>query len=181
MKATSLGRALTSRRRVNSDDSGGDGSSKGKEAGGAQDIIFHNPDNDEEEDKDDDDEDGLEDPDEEEESELTLLHQEMNALEHRSFSEGTVASVFARLIAQAHIAGKTLGADALEAMEDIFHGDADADPGAVTAALEPNAARARVYLVVMNGNVGFTLLHHVQQMDQEIWPKDPIANRIVAF
>jgi hypothetical protein len=66
-------------------------------------------------------------------------------------------------------------------MEDIFQGDADADPGSVTAALEPNAARARVYLVVMNGDVGFTLLHHVQRMDQEIRPTDPIANRIVAF
>ena len=97
------------------------------------------------------------------------------------YSEGTVASVFARTIAQAHLARKTLGADALEAMEDIFLGDADADPGAVTAALEPNAAKARVYLVVMNGDVGFTLLHHVQQLDQEIRPTDPIANRIVAF
>ena len=89
--------------------------------------------------------------------------------------------MFARTISQAQRAGKTLGAGALEAMEDIFQGDADADPGSVTAALEPNAAKARVYLVVMNGDVGFTLLHHVQRMDQEIRPTDPIANRIVAF
>ena len=33
----------------------------------------------------------------------------------------------------------------------------------------------------MNAEVGFTLLHHLQRMDQEIWPGDPIANRIVAF
>jgi hypothetical protein len=168
VKATSPGRTRTSHRRAGSDDSGGDVSSKGKEAGGAQDIIFHNPDDDEEEDEDDDEEDGLEEEDEEEESELALLHQEMNALEHRSLSEGTVASVFARTILQAQRAGKTLGADALEAMEDIFQGDADADPGSVTAALELNAAKAQVYLVVMNGDVGFTLLHHVQRMDQEI-------------
>ncbi len=102
-------------------------------------------------------------------------------MKHCMFLEGTVASVFARTIARAHPARKTLGADALEAMEDIFHGDAEAGPGAVTAALEPNATRARVYLVVMNGDVGFTLLHHVQRMDQEIWPGDPIANKIVAF
>ena len=180
VKANSPGRTRTSRRRADSDDSGGDVSSKGKEAGGAQDIIFHNPDDDEEEEEDDDDEDGLEDSDEEE-SELALLHREMNALEHRSLSEGTVASVLARTISQAHRAGKTLGADALEAMEDIFQGDADANPGSVAAALEPNAAKARVYLVVLNGDVGFTLLHHVQRLDQEIWPTDPIANRIVAF
>ena len=133
----------TSRRRDDSDKSGGDGSRKCKEARGAQDIIFHNTDDDEEEDEDDDDDDGLEDPDEEDDAELTLLHQEMDALEHRMFSEGTVASVFARMITQAHLARKTLGADALEAMEDIFHGDAEADPGAVTVVLEPNAARAR--------------------------------------
>ena len=33
----------------------------------------------------------------------------------------------------------------------------------------------------MNGDVGFILLHHVQQMGQEIWPGDPIANKIVVF
>jgi len=166
---------------VDSDESGGDGSSKSKEAGGAQDIIVHNTDVDEEEDEDDDEDDGFEDPDKKDDAELTLLRREMDTLEHRMFSEGTVASVFARTIAQAHLARKTLGADALEAMEDIFHGDVEADPGAVTAALEPNAARARVYLVVMNGDVGFTLLHHVQQMDQESRPRDPITNKIVAF
>ena len=180
-KFTGISLFLQALHQADSDNSGGDGSSKGKEAGGAQDTIFHNPDDDKEEDEDDNDEDGLEDSDKEEESELALLHWEMNALEHRSLSEGTMASVFARTIAQAHMAGKTLGADALEAMEDVFQGDADADPGSVTAALEPNAARAWVYLVVMNGNVGFTLLHHVQRMDQEIRPTDPIANRIVAF
>ena len=170
----------TSRLRANSEESGGDGSSKCKEAGGAQDTISHNPDDNEEE-EDDDEDDGLEDVDEEDDAELILLRRAMDALEHRMFSEGTVASVFARTIAQAQLAEKTLGADALEAMEDIFHGDAEADPGAVAAALEPNAARARVYLIVMNDNVGFTLLHHLQRMDQEIRPGDPIANKIVAF
>jgi hypothetical protein len=170
----------TSRLRADSEESGGDGSSKCKEAGGAQDTISHNPDDDEEE-EDDDEDDGLEDVDEEDDAELILLRRAMDALEHRMFSEGTVASVFARTIAQAQLAEKTLGADALEAMEDIFHGDAEADPGAVAAALEPNAARARVYLIVMNDNVGFTLLHHLQRMDQEIRPGDPIANKIVAF
>jgi hypothetical protein len=149
-------------------------SSTGKEAGGAQDIIVHNPGDDEEEEEDDNEEDGLEDSDDEEASELARLHREMNVLEYRMFSEGTVASVFARTIAQAHLAGKTLGADALEAMEDIFHGDADADPGAVTAALEPNAAKARVYLVVMNGDVGFTLLHHVQRLDRRRGTSAPL-------
>ena len=112
-------------------------SSKGKEAGGAQDFIFHNPNNDKEEEEDDNEEDGLEDSDKEE-AELAFLRWEMNALEHRILSEGTVASVFARTISQAQRAGKTLGWDALEAMEDIFQGDADADPGSVEATLEPN-------------------------------------------
>jgi len=174
-------RLSTSRRRADSDELGGDGSSKCNDAGGAHDIISHNTNDDEEEDEDDNKDDRLEDPDEEEDAELTLLRREMDALDHRMFSEGTVALVFAHTIAQAHLARKTLGVDALKAMEDIFHGDVEADPAAVTAVLEPNAARARVYLIVMNGDVGFTLLHHVQRMDQEIRPGDPIANKIVAF
>jgi hypothetical protein len=66
-------------------------------------------------------------------------------------------------------------------MAAIFEGSENPDPCAVAAALEPNAASARAYLVVMNGKVGFTLLHHLQRVDWEIWPGDPIANQIVAF
>ncbi len=70
-----------------------------------------------------------------------------------------MASVIACTITQARLAGKTLGADALAAMdEDIFYGNEKPNPGAVTAALEPDAASARAYLVVTNGEVGFTLL-----------------------
>ena len=105
----------------------------------------------------------------------------MDALEHLMYSEGTVASVFACTISQAHLASKTPGEDALAAMDDIFHGDEEPDPGAVTAAMQPDAASARAYLLVMNGDVVFTLLHHLQRMDQEIRPGDPIANKIVAF
>ena len=105
----------------------------------------------------------------------------MDALEHLMYSEGTVASVFACTISQAHLASKTPGEDALAAMDDIFHGDEEPDPGAVTAAMQPDAASARAYLVVMNGDVVFTLLYHLQRMDQDIRPGDPIANQIVAF
>ena len=99
-QATSPGRTRTSRLWADSDDSGGDVSNKEKEAGGAQDFIFHNPNNDEEEEEDNNEEDGLEDSDEEE-AKLDLQRREMNALEHRSLSKGTVASVFARTISQA--------------------------------------------------------------------------------
>ncbi len=172
----------TSRHRANSEESVGDASSKCKEAGGAQDSIFLNTNDDEEGDKEDDEADEIEvDADKEEDAELTLPRQEMDALEHRMHSTATVASVFARTITQSRLARKTLGEEALAAMEDISHGNENPDPGAVTAALEPDAASARAYFDVMNAEVGFTLLHHLQQMDQEIWLGDPIANRIVAF
>ncbi len=97
------------------------------------------------------------------------------------YSKGTVALVFARTVTQACLAGKTFVDDAVAAMAAIFEGSENPNPCAVAVALEPDAASARVYLVVMNGEVGFTLLHHLQRVDQEIWPGDPIANQIVAF
>ena len=104
----------------------------------------------------------------------------MDALEYQVCTMGTVASVFARTITQSQLT-KKIGADVLAAMEDIFQGNENPDPGAVTKALQPETARAWAYLVVVNLEVGFTLLHHLQRMDQEIQPGDPIVNRIVAF
>ena len=179
---------LSSRRRANSDESvnlyesGRDASKKWKEAGGAQYSIFFNANDDEEKEEEDDEADEIEDDaDEAVEDELTLLREEMDVLEHRMYATGTVASVFARTITQSRLTKKTLGAEVLAAMKDIFHGNENPDPGAVTAALQPDTASARAYLAVVNLEVGFILLHHLQRMDQEIWPGDPIANRIVAF
>ncbi len=82
-----------------------------------------------------------------EDAELTLLRWEMDTLEH---------------ITQSRLTRKTLGVEALAAMKDIFHGNENPDPGAVTAALQLDTASARAYLVIMNAEVGFTLLHHLQ-------------------
>ena len=73
-------------------------------------------------------------------------------------SKGTMALVFACTVPQARLAGKFFGEDAIAAIAAIFDGSENPDPCAVTAALEPDAASARAYLVVMNGKVGFTLL-----------------------
>jgi hypothetical protein len=107
----------------------------------------------------------------------------MDALEHHMHSKGTMALVFACTVPQARLARKFFGEDAIAAIAAIFDGSENPDPCAVTAALEPDAASARAYLVVMNGEVGFTLLlHHLQQVvDREIQPGDMIANQIVAF
>jgi hypothetical protein len=127
-------------------------SSKCKEAGGAQDNIIHNGHDNEDDDKEDDKDDKIgEVEDEEEDVELTLLRREMDALEHRMYSKGTVASVFARTVTHARLAGN------------------------------PGAASTRAYLVVMNSDVGFSVLHHLQRMDREIQPRDPIVDHIVAF
>ena len=47
-------------------------------------------------------------------------------------------------------------------------GHKNPDPGAVAAALETEAANSHAYLVVMNDDVGFTLLHHLQRLDCKI-------------
>jgi hypothetical protein len=105
----------------------------------------------------------------------------MDPLEHCMYSKGTVALVFARTVTQARLAGKIFGDDAVAAMAAIFEGSENPNPCAVAAVLGPDAASAWAYLVIMNGKVGFTLLHHLQQVDREIWPKDLIANQIVVF
>jgi hypothetical protein len=179
-------RRAKSRRRADSDKLK-DASTECKEAGGARDGIFN--DNNERKEDNKDAEDDKEskgkasgnNPDDEEDAELALLRQELDALEHRMYSKVTVALVFARTVTQAHLAGKTFGDNAVAAMAAIFEGSENPNPCAVAAALEPDAASARAYLIVMNGEVGFTLLHHLQQVDWEIWPGDPIANQIVAF
>ncbi len=164
-----------------------DVSTKCKEAGGARDSIFNDDNKRKEDNKDNEDieeskgKDRGDDLDDEEDAELDLLRWEMDALEHRMYSKGTVASVFARTVTQAWLAGKTFGDNAVAAMAAIFEGSENPDPCAVAAALEPDAASARAYLVIMNGKVGFTLLHHLQWVDQEIQPGDPIANQIAAF
>jgi len=157
-------------------------SSKCKEAGGAQDNIIHNGHDNEDDNKEDDKDDKIgEVEDEEEDVELTLLRREMDALEHRMYSEGTVASVFARTVTHARLTGNPFGAEAIAAMAAIFKGNDNPNPSAVAAALEPGAASTRAYLVVMNSDVGFSMLHHLQRMDREIQPRDPIVDDIVAF
>jgi hypothetical protein len=67
------------------------------------------------------------------------------------------------------------------AIADISHGDENPDPVALTTALEQDASEGLAYLVVMNNNVGFTLLHNLQCMDRKIWLGDPIRSKVVAF
>ena len=145
------------RARNASDESLDDVSSKCKEAGGAQDNVIHEEDEDKD-DKDDADEDDGEETIElnEEAVELTLLRREMDTLEQRMYSKGTVASVFARTVTHARLAENPFGAEAIAAMAAIFKGNDTPDTSAVAAALEPSAARTWAYLVVMNDDVGFS-------------------------
>jgi hypothetical protein len=165
----------------------GDASTKCKEAGGAWDGIIHDEDDNKDDDKDDKDnnkdkaKDSGNDPVDEDDAKPVLLHREMDSLEHRMYSEGTVASVFARAVTQARLAGQPFGDDAVTSIAAIFEGSENPNPCAVAAALEPDAVNARAYLIVMNIKVGFTLLHHLQLVDQEIWPGDPIATKTMAF
>ncbi len=102
----------TSCRWADADESVGDASTKCKEAGGARDGIIHDKDNNEDDDEDDKDnnkdeaEDSSNDPDDEDDAKLVLLCREMDSLEHRMYSKGTLASVFARAVTQARLASE---------------------------------------------------------------------------
>ena len=90
----------------------------------------------------------------------------MEALERRRYSKGTVASVFAQ--AEARRTNQGFATKAMVSLTSIFEGSENPDPGAVAAALETEAANSRAYLVVMNDNVSFTLLHHLQRLKCEL-------------
>ncbi len=127
-----------------------------------QEGIIHDKYNDEDG-KEDDNEagDSSSKPDKEDNAELDLLHQKMDALEHHMYSKGTMASVFACAVTQARLASQAFGAEAVASITAIFEGRKNPDPCAVTAAVERGTAKAWAYLVVMNNELGFTLLHHL--------------------
>ncbi len=93
-----------------------------KAAGGAQDNMFLTASDDEENDEEDGEAEEVDDK-------LTLLREEMEVLEHQMYVTGTMASVFARTITQCRPTNKTLGAEVIAAMEDIFKGNENPDPG----------------------------------------------------
>ena len=165
--------------RWESKESNDDCPNQGKEAGGAQDDIReddYNVGDDEEADNSK----ALESKsDGEEEAELALLRREIDVLERRRYSKGTIALVFAQ--AEARRTDQGFATKAMASLPSIFERSENPDPGAVAAALETEAANSRAYLVVMNDNVGFTLLHHLQRLKCEIRPGDPIIKRVVAF
>ena len=103
----------------------------------------------------------------------------MEALERCRYSKGTVASVFAQT--EARRTDQGFATKAMASLASIFEGSKNPDPGAVVAALETEAANSQAYLVIMNDDVGFTLLHHLQRLKCELRPGDPIINRVVAF
>ena len=125
------------RARNASDKSLDDVSSKCKEAGGAQDNVIREEDEDKDNKDDADEDDGEETVELNEEAvELTLLRREMDTLEQRMYSKGTVASVFARTVTHAKLAGNPFGAEANAAMASIFKGNDNPDTSVVAAALD---------------------------------------------
>ena len=103
----------------------------------------------------------------------------MEMLEWHRYSKGTIALMFAQ--ADARRTDQGFATKAMASLASIFEGSENPDPGAVAATLETKAANSQAYLVVMNDDLGFTLLHHLQWLKCEIRPGDPIINRVVAF
>jgi hypothetical protein len=103
----------------------------------------------------------------------------MEPLQRRMYVKGLVALVFARRVTQERLDGGSANHEFQKTFSDIFGGSETPDPDVVRAALK--ASEARVYLVVMNKDHRFTLVHHLARLDHELRPSNPIVNRIVAF
>jgi hypothetical protein len=87
----------------------------------------------------------------------------MEALQQLMYTnKGSVASIFAKiLVSKVLTSGQDFFEDFNAAIADIFHGDENLDPVALTTALERDASEGQAYLTLMNYNVGFTLLHNL--------------------
>jgi hypothetical protein len=173
------GKAPWAELRWESEESNDDCPNQEKEAGGAQDDNREDEDNAGDDEEADNDEALESKSDGKEEAKLALLRREMESLERCRYSKGTVASVFAQ--AKARRTNQGFATKVMASLASICEGSKNPDPGAVAAALETEAANSWAFLVVMNDDMGFTLLHHLQRLKCKIRPRDPIIDRVVAF
>jgi hypothetical protein len=105
----------------------------------------------------------------------------METLKQLVYTKGSVASVFANMVSKAQRSGQDFVEDFSTAITDVFHEDENLDPVALTTALKRDTSEGQAYLVMMNNNVDFIMLHSLQHMNCKIWPGDPISGKVVAF
>jgi hypothetical protein len=103
----------------------------------------------------------------------------MEELQQCLYVEGSVALVFAQQVTKERVAGQDANHAFARTSSNIFGGSKNADPIVVKATL--GASEARAYLVVINEDRGFTLVHHLARLDRELCPGNLIVNKIVAF
>jgi hypothetical protein len=111
----------------------------------------------------------------------TQLRYGMEALQQLVHTKGSVASICVNIVSKARRSGKDFVKDFSATITDSFHGDENPNQVVLTTALEWDTLEGQAYLVVMNDNVGFTLMHNLQCMDHNIWPGNPISGKVVAF
>jgi hypothetical protein len=95
------------------------------------------------------------------------------------YVKGSVALVFAQQVMKERQVSQDSGHKFAQTFSDMFGGSKNPDSGVVEAAL--GASEAWAYLVVMNDDRGFTLVHHLAQLNRELCPGNPIVNKIMAF
>ena len=115
--------------------------------------------------------------DEESEEDDGQLRFGMEPLQRRMGVEGSAAWVFAQRLTREREGSSLANQDFLRALADILSGSEEPDPDEIIL----GACEARPYVVVMNNDHRFTLVHHVARLDHELRPSNPILNRIVAF
>jgi hypothetical protein len=100
-------------------------------------------------------------------------------LQQRMYVEGSMALVFAQQVTKEKVAGQDANHVFARTISNTFGGSKNPDPTAVKATLR--ALEAWAYLVVMNEDRGFTLMHHLAWLDRELCSGNPIVNKIMAF
>ncbi len=68
----------------------------------------------------------------------TQLRYGMEALQQLVYTKGSVASVFSNIVSKAQRSSRKFFKDFNATIPDIFHGDENPDPVALTTALEQN-------------------------------------------
>jgi hypothetical protein len=94
------------------------------------------------------------------------------------YSKGSGSSIFATIVSKVQTSGQELFEVFNTTIAYIFHGDDNPNLVALTTALEQDASEGQAYLVVMNNNVDFNLLHNLQRMDRKFGQGTQSAARL---
>jgi hypothetical protein len=98
----------------------------------------------------------------------------MEELQQRVYQEQMAVSVFAVVVTNARLLGMG-GVNKAEAAIQAILNLRRGGPTALEGALDPELSKARAYIAILvDYQLGFTLLYNLQRVNQELRPGNPI-------